>query len=72
MPIPDPMRLANICKDGKGKLQCRYLISGKCLKHHIAAREVIDFREIKGTLTALGKGCEGLPPPPLPAQRAGA
>jgi hypothetical protein len=63
MPTPDPEHLIAVCKAGRGKLQCRYLIAGKCLKHHEHARPVIEERSIKGTLQALGDYCEGLQPP---------
>lgn len=70
MPEPDPMRRMHVCREHQGPRQCRYLIAGKCLKHHIDAKSVIDFRVIKGTQTAFGDNCDGLKPPEPPTPAA--
>lgn len=57
----DLIRRAHVCREGQDENQCRYLINQTCLKHHIDARQVIDFRVAKGTLVATGDHCEGLP-----------
>lgn len=57
----DQIRMINICRVHQGARQCRYLINAACLKQHIYAKDVIDFRVIKGTQTAFGDNCDGVP-----------
>jgi hypothetical protein len=59
----DMGRIENVCKVGKGKECCRYLIASslgiECAKPNVYLKRIIDTKVEKGEMVAIGDNCEG-------------